>query len=409
MQAKPSPRLVCISCGAEYPSSFRGYRCARCGDLLEVRLGAVEVEGWETFKGREWGVWRYRELLPVDASMRVSLREGGTPLIRCERLARWVGIRKLYVKFEGANPTGSFKDRGMTAAVTKALELEVRGVICASTGNTAASLAAYAARAGLGSVVAIPEGAVALGKLFQAIAHGALVVKVRGNFDDALRLVTEASERLNLYLLNSVNPWRLEGQKTLAFEVAEELGHDLNVAVPVGNCGNIAAIWKGFKELFESGLLPGLPTMIGVQAEGAAPFASLVRSGGSELKPVDEPKTVATAIRIGNPVNWKKALKAIRESKGMVETVSDQEILEAQHALARLEGIGVEPASAAALAGVRKLAEAGRIEGDRPLVCVCTGHLLKDPSPELFKPVYEAEVEPDLQQFLAKVSERLRT
>lgn len=403
MEAETSSRLVCISCGAEYPLDYRGYRCARCGDLLDVIPEIPEISGWEMFKEREWGVWRYREFLPLDYSRRVSLREGGTPLIRCRNLSRWTGVRELYVKFEGANPTGSFKDRGMTVAVTKAVKLGAHGVICASTGNTAASLAAYAARAGLRSIVAIPEGAIAMGKLFQAIAHGATIVKVRGNFDNALKLVFEAAERLNLYLLNSVNPWRLEGQKTLAFEVAEELGHDLNIAVPVGNCGNIAAIWKGFKELRESRLTEGLPKMIGVQAEGASPFARLVREGRKNLEPVDKPQTIATAIRIGRPVNWKKALRAVKESNGLVETVLDKEILDAQHALARLEGIGVEPASAAALAGVKKLAENGEIDVDRPVVCVCTGHLLKDPSPALFKPVHEIEVKPEIEELLEKM------
>ena len=403
MEAESPSRLVCISCGAEHPSDYRGYRCARCGDLLDVIPKIPEISGWEAFKGREWGVWRYREFLPLGYSRRVSLREGGTPLIRCRNLSRWAGVRELYVKFEGANPTGSFKDRGMTVALTKAVELGAHGVICASTGNTAASLAAYAARASLRSVVAIPEGAIAFGKLFQAIAHGATIVKVRGNFDDALKLVFEAAERLNLYLLNSVNPWRLEGQKTLAFEVAEELGHDLNIAVPVGNCGNIAAIWKGFKELHQSGLTGGLPRMIGVQAEGASPFARLVREGKETLEPVDKPQTIATAIRIGRPVNWKKALRAVKESSGLVETVSDKEILDAQHALARLEGIGVEPASAAALAGVKKLAENSEIDIDKPIVCVCTGHLLKDPNPALFKPAHEIEVKPRIEEFLEKM------
>ncbi len=404
MEAEGSHRLVCISCGAGYPGNYMGYVCERCGDLLDVVIGDVEVDGWDRFRGREWGVWRYRELLPVDHTRKVSIREGGTPLIPCPKLAEWVGVKELYVKFEGANPTGSFKDRGMTVGVTKALEFGARGVICASTGNTAASLAAYAARAGLRCLVAVPEGAIALGKLLQAIAHGALVVKVQGNFDDALSLVMEAASRLGLYILNSLNPWRLEGQKTLAFELAEELGHDIQVAVPVGNCGNISAIWKGFKELHQLGLLDGLPRMIGIQAEGAPPFAELVKNGGDVLKPVENPETIATAIRIGRPVNWKKALRAVRESEGVVETVSDEEIMDAQKALARLEGIGVEPASAASVAGVKKLSELGEIEKDRRIVCVCTGHLLKDPNPELFHPYMEITVKPELDDLMEKLS-----
>lgn len=405
---KPEAILRCISCGSTYPENYRGYLCGRCGDLLEVVLNpeSVRVSVWQSFEGK--GVWRYRALLPVDHSRRVSLSEGGTPLIRCERLAKWVGVRELYLKFEGANPSGSFKDRGMTVAVTKALELGAHGVICASTGNTAASLSAYAARAGVKAVTAIPERAIALGKLFQAIAHGAIVVKVRGNFDAALQMVMAAADRLNLYLLNSLNAWRLEGQKTLGYELAEELGGGYVVSVPVGNCGNIAAIWKGFSELRDLGLIDEPPRMIGVQAEGASPFADLVKKGGDVLRPVEKPETIATAIRIGKPVNWKKALKAVRESEGDVETVSDQEILEAQASVARLEGLGVEPASAASVAGIRKMVEDGRLDKSERVVCVCTGHLLKDPNPQLFKPIAMIETAPRTEDFIKEVQKLLK-
>lgn len=373
---------------------------------MVIDLDELEIDGWSTFMERPRGVWRYRELIPADFSRRVSLMEGGTPLIECRRLRDWVGVRELHIKFEGANPTGSFKDRGMTVAVTKAVELGVRGVICASTGNTAASLAAYASRAGLPCVTIIPEGA-ALGKIFQAIAHGALLVKVRGSFDQALRTVMSIVGELGLYLLNSVNAWRLEGQKTLGYELAEEMKGGYVVSVPVGNCGNIAAIWKGLSELKRLGLIDETPRMFGIQAEGASPFAKMVKDGAKEPEPVDNPRTVASAIRIGRPVNWKKALRAVRESGGGAEIVSDDEILEAQRAIARLEGLGVEPASAASVAGVRKMVREGKLDRDERVVCVCTGHLLKDPTLELFKPFEIIEVEPDPQRIIEELSRTL--
>lgn len=396
--------LQCINCRRTYSLSYRGYVCEKCGDLLDVvlDLDRVEIRDWRVFRERPRGVWRYRELIPVDSSKKITLNEGGTPLIECKKLNRWVGFKKLYIKFEGTNPTGSFKDRGMTVAVTKALELKVTGVICASTGNTAASLAAYAARAGLPCITVIPEGA-ALGKVFQAIAYGAILIKIKGSFDQALRIVFSKAGELGYYVLNSVNAWRLEGQKTIGYEIAEEIGGEYNIFIPVGNCGNIAAVWKGLTELKDLGLVEHTPRMIGVQAEGASPFAKMVKEGRDNLQPVDNPQTIASAIRIGRPVNWKKALRAVKESRGEAVIVSDKEILEAQTAIARLEGLGVEPASAASIAGAKRAVEEGELDPDETVICICTGHLLKDPNPDLFKPKALIEIEPDEEKLVREI------
>ncbi len=376
--------LVCIECGAEYSPNKVIYRCQRCGNLLSVEyksevMNPKIINNWI---GRSLSVWRYIELLPIsDRNKIVSLGEGGTSLNKCSRLGSELGLRKIYVKNEGENPTGSFKDRGMTVGVTKALELGIKRVACASTGNTSASLAAYAARAGLECIVLIPSGKVAFGKLVQAIIYGARVIQVKGNFDDALKIVEELCLTYPIYLLNSLNPFRLEGQKTIAFEIWDQLGHNVpdTIIVPVGNAGNISAIWKGFKELYSMNLTSKLPRMIGIQAEGAAPIAKSLKRGLEEVKFIKKPETVATAIRIGSPVNWKKAVKAIRESGGLAEAVSDREILEAQRLLARREGIFVEPASAASIAGLIKLTKMGLIKQDEEVVCIATGHGLKDP------------------------------
>ena len=354
--------------------------------MLEVRYDydslrdSVDTSLW---RKRPLSIWRYEELLPLDrASVKVSLGEGGTSLHRSIRLAERLGLKKLHVKNEGENPTGSFKDRGMTVGVSKAVEIGAEKVVCASTGNTSASLAAYAAKAGLECIVVIPSEKVALGKLAQAIVHGARVVQLEGSFDDALRVVLElAQSKTGLYLLNSINPYRLEGQKTLAYEVWDQLGGRVPdaVIVPVGNAGNISAIWKGFQDLNQLGLISDLPRMIGIQAEGASPIAEAFRRGLSKIDPVPNPETVATAIRIGSPASWKKALRAVRGSKGLVETVTDTEILEAQRLLARLEGIFVEPASASSVAGLKKLVEVGAVSRKEEVACVTTGHGLKDP------------------------------
>jgi threonine synthase len=366
--------LVCIECGKENDESR--YTC-ECGGLLEVRFNLNEVEIDFKLDGREMRVWKYRSLLPIKSEP-VTLKEGGTPLYRLERLEKELGIRRIYVKHEGLNPSGSFKDRGMTVGVTKALELRKRAVACASTGNTSASMAMYAAKAGLKAYVLLPAGKVALGKVAQALMHGADVIGIRGNFDDALRIVREVCERAGIYLLNSVNPFRLEGQKTIAYEIVDEIGTPDAVILPIGNAGNISAIFKGFEEFREIGLIDKIPRMIGIQAEGASPVFRAFREGREDIIPFENPETIATAIRIGNPVNAKKALRAVYRSDGLVEVVSDQEIISAQKILAK-NGIGVEPASAASLAGLIKLSRIGEIDRDATVVCIATGNLLKDP------------------------------
>jgi threonine synthase len=320
---------------------------------------------------------RYATFLPLtDATPPLSLGEGYTPLVHARSLGRALGCPLLHLKLEGANPTGSFKDRGMVLAVAKALEEGAQAIICASTGNTAASAAAYGAAAGLEVVVVLPAGHIALGKLLQAQMAGARVVAVDGSFDDALRVVRaladDGSDDRSVALVNSVNPYRIEGQKTAAFEVCEDLGGAPDyLAIPVGNAGNITAYWRGFSAYLDAGLIDVRPRMLGFQAEGAAPLVIGRR--------VDKPETVATAIRIGDPASGDGALAARDESGGVIEAVSDDEILAAYRDLAQMEGIFVEPASAASVAGVRKMAQAGRIDPGATIVCVLTGHGLKDP------------------------------
>jgi len=370
--------LECIECHKKYPETEVIYTCA-CGGLLDIVYDYSSIHLTKKDLTGPLSVWKYRALLPISREP-VSLNEGGTPLYRVDRIAKSVGLSDVYVKHEGMNPTGSFKDRGMTVGVTKALELGMKTVACASTGNTSASLAVYGARAGVPAVVLLPSGKVALGKLAQALMHGAKVLSIRGNFDDALKLVRDLCDREGFYLLNSVNPYRLEGQKTIAFEIADQMGWHApdRLVLPVGNAGNITAIYKGFKELKNLGLIDSVPRMTGIQAEGASPIVTAIKNNAAAITPEGHPETVATAIRIGNPVNSIKALKAIRESGGTAETVTDDEIIRAQQELAYLEGIGVEPASASSIAGLRKLVELGVIGTDEKVVCVTTGHLLKD-------------------------------
>ena len=318
---------------------------------------------------------RYARFLPLtDATPRISLGEGATPLVRTCNLAADLGIDELYLKFEGTNPTGSFKDRGMVVAVAKAIEEGAASIVCASTGNTSASAAAYGAAAGLEVVVLLPAGKIALGKLLQALVAGARVVAVDGNFDDALRVVRELAEQdaHPVTLVNSVNPYRIEGQKTAAFEVVDDLGRAPDIlAIPVGNAGNITAYWAGFRAYRDAGLSDALPRMMGFQAAGAAPIVL--------GHPVEKPETVATAIRIGNPASWDRAVAARDESGGLIEAVTDDEILAAYRDIVRLEGIFCEPSSAASVAGIRKLAREGRLDRSATVVCVLTGHGLKDP------------------------------
>lgn len=375
--------LKCIECGKKYSAEKVIYRCPKCNDLLTVEyLRYPSLDSLKKWSKRPLSVWRYREVLPISTETEpITLGEGGTGLHKCDRLGEALGLKHIYVKNEGENPTGSFKDRGMTVGVTRALELKADYVACASTGNTAASLSAYAAKAGIKALVIIPSGKVALGKLIQSVVHGAKVIQIKGNFDDALNIIIKLCEMKRMYILNSLNPYRLEGQKTLAFEVRDQLYPEVPevIIVPVGNAGNISAIWKGFKELEKLGLIEKKPKMIGIQAERAAPLAQAFRKGLDEIENVASPETIATAIRIGAPVNWKKALRAVKESNGLIETVSDTEILNAQKELASKEGIFVEPASASSIAGLKKLREMGMIDPDERVVCVTTGHGLKDP------------------------------
>lgn len=375
-------RLRCFNCHAEYPVQTTNYTCGKCGGLLEISFKISKRE--TSWKQRNLSVWKYRELLPIDNDRFITtLAEGGTGLHHCPRLGREIGLSKLYVKNEGENPTGSFKDRGMTVALSKARELRKRRVVCASTGNTAASLAAYSARAGIQCIVIVPEGKVAAGKMLQVMIHGARIFRVKGDFDEAMKAVVQLTERRKgFYLMNSLNPFRLEGQKTLAFEVCDQLKGNApdTLVLPVGNGGNISAIWKGFNEFQALGITKTKPRMIGVQGEKAAPIARAVKRKQNKIRPVTNPRTIASAIRIGSPVNWTKVLTAIKESNGTAETVSDKEILAAQRDLASKEGIFVEPASAASVAGLRKSREAGEIDTSDTVVCVTTGHGLKDPS-----------------------------
>jgi threonine synthase len=345
-----------------------------------IVLNIFDHNRWRT---RNISVWKYIELLPInDLSNKVSLGEGGTGLYHCDRLGKSLGLKNLYVKNEGENPTGSFKDRGMTIGISRAVEIGVKKVACASTGNTSASLAAYAAKAGLECNIYVPSGKVASGKLAQAIIHGAKITQVEGYFDDALNIVINLTKSSSdLYLLNSINPYRLEGQKTIAYEIWEQLNESIpeRLILPVGNAGNISAIWKGFIELNKLGLISNFPKMIGVQAKGSAPIAEAFIKGADKIEPISNPETIATAIRIGAPVNWKRALRAARESNGSIDVVTDNEILKAQRSLAKYEGLFVEPASASSIAALKKLVDQGSIDRDDKIVCIATGHGLKDP------------------------------
>ena len=327
------------------------------------------------FRNRYTGlIERYRDRLPVHDDTRIiSLGEGNTPLIRLSNITRDLGDKvDIYVKYEGLNPTGSFKDRGMTMAVTKAVEEGSRAIICASTGNTSAAAAAYAARAGIACFVLIPDGKIALGKLAQAMIHGAVVIQIQGNFDTGMQLVKDVAGAAPVTIVNSINPYRLQGQKTAAFEIIEELGGAPDYhCLPVGNAGNITAHWMGYCEYAEHGIVNHRPHMVGYQAAGSAPFI--------QGKMVDNPETIATAIRIGHPQSWDKAWVVQKESKGWFDACSDDEILAAQKLLAEKEGIFCEPASAISLAGALRDVQTGKIPTGSRIVCTLTGHGLKDP------------------------------
>ncbi len=349
--------------------------------------------------GEHGVIRRYRRFLPVSEDTPViSLNEGGTPLIEASGIVSELGGDfHLFVKYEGLNPTASFKDRGMTLAVSKAAERGARIVACASTGNTSASAAAYAARAGMRCLVLIPEGKIAFGKMAQALIHGAQTLEIRGNFDDALEIVRELGERDDVEVVNSINPYRIQGQKTASFEVCDTLGEapDMHF-LPVGNAGNITAYWMGYKEYHEGGNSSKLPRMMGWQAEGAAP---IVRGA-----PVERPETVATAIRIGNPASWEHAVNAANESSGAIDMVSDEEILDAHRMLARTAGIFVEPASAAGIAGIVKCHSRGGIPNGSTVVVTVTGHGLKDPGVAVENSLAESTVvDADLDSVLAAI------
>ena len=386
----PQSRLVCEQCGQELPELTARSRCS-CGGLFSVTHPDPPVRGQALARrfalrqgednsiGRS-GVWRFRELvLPGAGFDVVSHPEGNTPLLHRAQVAVWAGHPGLRLKHEGHNPTGSFKDRGMTVGMTQARWLRVGAVLCASTGNTAASLAAYAAHARIPALVMVPAGQVARGKLSQSLAYGARVLLVQGDFDACMRLAQEAEARLGIYLLNSVNPFRIEGQKTIVFELLEQCGWDPPdwIVLPAGNLGNTAAFGAALRDALRFGLISRMPRLAAVQAAGAAPFAASFRTGFERRERV-QPETVATAIRIGDPVSWDRAVRAIRETNGVVTDVSDQEILEAKAAV-DTSGVGCEPASAAGVAGVRRLVREGTIAPGARVVAVLTGHLLKEP------------------------------
>jgi threonine synthase len=331
----------------------------------------------------------FREWLPVGAKTpALTLHEGATPLLQADRLAKWVGVNELFLKFDGLNPTGSFKDRGMVVAVAKAVEEGARTVICASTGNTSASAAAYAARADIACVVLLPAGKVALGKVAQAVAYGARIVTVQTNFDGALRVARELSEQYGAALVNSVNPYRIEGQTTAAFEICDALAGAPDVlALPVGNGGNITAYWLGFRRYHERGRITQRPRLLGGQASGAAPF---VRG-----HPIDEPETIATAIRIGRPATWQPAIDAVNESRGQFAAVSDEQIVRAYGEVSRTEGFFCEPASAASIAALKAAVEDGFVDPAERCVCVLTGNGLKDPDTAIKQAVQVLELPAD--------------
>jgi threonine synthase len=382
-----SAYLLCEACGGSLPAKSAAVECP-CGGMLEVIQAPVESGHrlrlrFDARRGRDAavggsGVWRFRELVMPGRVVPVTHPEGNTALYRRDAVTRYAGVTDLALKHEGENPTGSFKDRGMTVAVTQAVRVGATAVACASTGNTSASMAAYAAQAGMVALVFVPAGKVAAGKLAQALAYGARTLMVRGDFDACLRLAREASRALGITLLNSVNPWRVEGQKTIVLELLQQRGWDPPdwIVVPAGNLGNTSAFGKALREARELGLIERLPRIAAVQAKGAAPFHRSFR-GGFRRRHRVRAETVATAIRIGDPQSYDRAVRTIRETRGVVAAVSDAEILQAK-AVVDAAGIGCEPASAAAVAGLRRLVREGTVGKRESVVAVLTGHVLKD-------------------------------
>src|SRR5246127_1331278 len=397
-------RCIRPTCGASFGIRERIHVCQNCGGPLEIATplpSANEATAlparWRSRAGSldprdRSGVWRFREVLPCDdAAPIVTLGEGNTPLYDAPPCAEYSRVGALRLKHQGCNPTGSFKDTGMTTCLTQAVRLGARTVVCASTGNTSASLAAYAARAGLQCAILLPRGQITSSKLAQSMDYGAIVCEIDGNFDDCMRLIQEIADDPSIYLANSINPFRIEGQKTVAFELMEQCEWRVpdHVVVPGGNMGNCSALGKGFEEMRQMGLVDRLPKLSVIQAEGAAPLAQLFAGLKEqskpdrapipeELSPVENPQTLATAIKIGSPVSWEKALRSVIRSHGQVIAVSEQEIADAKAMIGR-DGIGCEPASATTVAGIRKLAAAGFIRREESIVAVLTGHLLKDP------------------------------
>jgi threonine synthase len=402
--ARADQRCIVPACGATYALRERVYVCPRCGGPLEIDCHLERPADPAALRKR-WaaraasklprdasGVWRYFEVLPFDEDAPfVTLFEGRTPVFDGPRSAQYCGLDDLRLKHQGHNPTGSFKDTGMSAAMTQAVIVGARTAVCASTGNTAASLAAYAGRAGLESAILLPRGQVSAAKLAQSLDYGALVLEIDGNFDDCMRLIQELGGDPMIYVANSINPFRIEGQKTVAYELMEQCLWQVpdHVVVPGGNMGNSSALGKGFQELHDLGLINRLPKLSVIQAEGAAPLARLFANleprqlqGGAHLPetmaPVENPETLATAIKIGAPVSWKKALRAVVRSRGKIIAVSEREIADAKAMIGR-DGIGCEPASATTVAGIKRLVAAGHIRPDEDVIAVLTGHVLKDP------------------------------
>ena len=387
---RPASWQACIACGNEVVETDPRPRCAQCGGLLELhhRPPAITpADLLQRFTERRGGapgatasgVWRFREIVLPSADAVVSHPEGNTPLLHRVSLDRWAGLDHLLFKHEGHNPTGSFKDRGMTVGVTQAKRIGATAVACASTGNTSASLAAYAAQAGLPALVLVPLDGVASGKLAQALAYGAKTLLVRGDFDDCMRLVQEAGDRLGVYLLNSINPFRIEGQKTIVLELLQQLAWESPdwIVLPAGNLGNTAAFGKALREARQWGLISRLPRLAAVQAAGASPFAQSFAEGFARQHRV-KAETVATAIKIGNPASYDRAVQAITETNGLVMAVTDADLLEAKAAI-DASGVGCEPASAVTLAGIRDLVRTGVMKQSDRVIAILTGHMLKDP------------------------------